>query len=80
MASRQDVREGDTHFKEIYYVLSAPIKGGPYLEIFRDGNSITRLACNDGWGKVEGDPEDSSSSINNKTKEDFYAEVLNIKN
>ena len=67
------------NINETYYVLSAPIKGGPYLEIFKKGNSIARLPCNDGWGNVEGDPEGSSRSINNKTKEDFYTDVLNFK-
>lgn len=64
---------------ETYYVLSDPVRGWPYLELYKNGSSLARLPCNNVQGHIEGNTDDSSSSINVKTQEDFFSEVLNIK-
>jgi hypothetical protein len=63
---------------DTYYTLNAPVRGGPYLEVLLHGERIARLACNDGWGAVVGNLDNSSSSIETKSQAEFFSEVLNI--
>lgn len=59
-----------------YYVISDPVRGWPYLELYTNASSIARLACNNVQGYIEGNTDDSSSCINIKTQDDFFVEVL----
>lgn len=60
---------------ELYYVLNDPVRGMPYLELYSNGSSKARLPCSDLHGKTEGNTDDSSSNLNIKTQEEFFAEV-----
>jgi len=65
--------------QETHYVLNAPVRGGPYLEVIIRGKRISRLPCKDEWAGVEGDLDAESSAIESKSQATFFSTVLGIK-
>lgn len=61
-----------------HYVLNAPVRGGPFLEVFKQGKRISRFGCKRKWAEVQGDLEDKSDAIEVKTQQQFYSEVLGL--
>lgn len=62
-----------------HYVLNAPIRGGPYLDVIIRGKRISRLVCKDQWTGTEGDLDAPSQAIATKTQEAFFSEVLKVR-
>ena len=48
------------------YLLNLPMRGGPILEVRKDGKTLVEMACKGGWGGTAGDPETSSHFIEEK--------------
>lgn len=48
------------------YLLNLPMRGGPNLEVKKDGKTLIEMACKGGWGGTVGDPETSSDFIEEK--------------
>ena len=61
-----------------HYVLNAPVRGGPYLDVFSGGKRISTIACKDQWTGTEGDLDAPSQAIATKTQEAFFSEVLKV--
>lgn len=63
---------------DVHYVINAPVRGGPYLEVIMHGKRVSRFACQDEWGGVDGDLDIASNTIATKTQAEFFSEVLGI--
>ncbi len=61
-----------------HYVLNAPVRGGPYLEVIMHGKRQLKLACKNEWAGVEGDLDAESNLIEVKTQPTFFSEVFEI--
>ncbi len=61
-----------------HYVLNAPVRGGPYLDVINGGKRISRLACRGQWTGTEGDLDGPSKAIETKTQETFFSEVMRV--
>ena len=62
-----------------HYVLNAPVRGGPYLDVINEGKRISRLTCKGQWTGTDGDLDAPSKAITAKTQETFFSEVLKVR-
>lgn len=66
--------------KGTYYVFSAPVRGGPFLDVVIRGKRVSRVACVGKWAGVIGDLDTISNAIEVKSQAAFFSEVLGIEN
>jgi len=49
--------------KNVEYQLISPMRGGPFLEVRKGDKMLADIACENGWAKTVGDPDQSSPFI-----------------
>lgn len=49
--------------RDIFYRIHLPMRGGPSLEVSREGKTLNELFCKGGWGRVHAEPESKSKFI-----------------
>jgi hypothetical protein len=49
--------------RDVYYKINLPMRGGPSLEVSRNGETLKQLFCKGGWGGSHGEPSLQSGFI-----------------
>jgi hypothetical protein len=52
----------------VNYTLYSPARGGPGLNVDKDGVSLAHMECKSGWSSTQGDPDQPSSFITDNLK------------
>lgn len=47
----------------VLYRLHFPMRGGPSLQVMKDGKYLTEMKCTKGWANTEGEPRAPSKAI-----------------
>ena len=49
-------------------MLYVPMRGGPGINVEKDGKQLAHMGCNNGWRCTKGDPEQKLTFIKDEAK------------